>query len=378
MGRTILDKILYRLLCLKWHWELDCHYRKVLKLNDIISTNKEKENLWLQKWGGYKVPISPLQYRVFRKYIGDDINIVPEEVIHLVIEPVLNSKMAAGFYGDKNFFEKILPPSYLPKTILRKIRGQFYDKDYKRVDLNESFIEGIINEVETKKLIIKPSVDGESGRGVHLFNYSDTDNCWKSNNKTLTTGYLQEEQGDDIIIQEAIEQHADIAQFNSSSVNTLRLAVYRSIKDDQCHIIGAIMRIGTHGSVVDNAHQGGCFVGINKNGKLKHTVCNQYGQMSQRFNGIDFNKDFYYPEWYSVTSFAKDICRRIVHHRLVALDIVVDITGTPKLIEYNVTPGTFSSWLFQYTTGPLFGDYTDEILEYCKLIGSKTPLYKLK
>ena len=109
MDRTIIDKILHRLLCLKWHRELDCHYKKVLKINNIVNSNKEKENLWLQKWGGYKVPISPLQYMVFRKYIGDDINIVPEEVIHLVIEPVLNSKMAAGFYGDKNFFEKILP-----------------------------------------------------------------------------------------------------------------------------------------------------------------------------------------------------------------------------------------------------------------------------
>ena len=328
--------------------------------------------------GGYKVPISPLQYRVFRKYIGDDINIVPEEVIHLVIEPVLNSKMAAGFYGDKNFFEKILPPSYLPKTILRKIRGQFYDKDYKRVDLNKPFIEGIINEVVTKKLIIKPSVDGESGRGVHLFNYSEKDKCWKSNGKILTSGYLAEEQGDDIIMQEAVEQHADIAKFNSSSVNTLRLAVYRSIKDDQCHVIGAIMRIGTHGSIVDNAHQGGCFVGINKNGKLKHTVCNQYGQMSQRFNGIDFGQDFYYPEWNTVISFAKEVCSRIVHHRLVALDIVVDKNGTPKLIEYNITPGSFSSWLFQYSVGSAFGDYTDEILEYCKEITKKTPLYRLK
>lgn len=319
-----------------------------------------------------------MQYRVFRKYIGDDINIVPEEVIHLVIEPVLNSKMAAGFYGDKNFFEKILPPSYLPKTILRKIRGQFYDKDYKRVDLNESFIEGIINEVETKKLIIKPSVDGESGRGVHLFNYSTKDKCWKSNDKILTSDYLTKEQGDDIIMQEAVEQHADIAKFNTSSVNTLRLAVYRSIKDDQCHIIGSIMRIGTYGSIVDNAHQGGCFIGINKNGKLNHLVCNQYGQTNKTFNGIDFSKDFYYPEWNSVTLFAKDVCKRIVHHRLVALDVVVDIEGKPILIEYNVIPGTFSSWLFQYTAGSVFGDYTEEILKHCKQITNKTPLYKLK
>ena len=43
---------------------------------------------------------------MFRKYIGDNIDIIPEEVSHLLIEPILNSKIAAGFYGDKNFFEK--------------------------------------------------------------------------------------------------------------------------------------------------------------------------------------------------------------------------------------------------------------------------------
>lgn len=374
----IIDKVLHRLLCIKWHWELDRQYRNVLKLNNISDTDKVKEKAWLQKWGGYKIPISALQYRVFRHYIGDDINIVPEEVIHLVIEPVLNSKMTAGFYGDKNFFEKILPPSYLPKTILRKIRGHFYDKEYKPISLTNSYIDEIIQQVETRKIIIKPSVDGESGRGVMLFNYSDSEKCWRSNDIILSTEFLMEKQSDDIIVQEAIEQHIDIAKFNVSSVNTLRLAVYRSVKDEQCHVIGAIMRIGNHGSVVDNAHQGGCFIGINKNGKLKHMVCNQYGQTSQTFNGIDFGQDFYYPEWDTVISFAKDVCTRIVHHRLVALDIFVDKNGTPKLIEYNITPGTFSSWLFQYSVGSVFGDYTDEILEYCKEIMSKTHLYRLK
>ena len=59
MDRTIIDKILHRLLCLKWHRELDCHYKKVLKTNNIVNSNKEKENLWLQKWGGIKYLFHP-------------------------------------------------------------------------------------------------------------------------------------------------------------------------------------------------------------------------------------------------------------------------------------------------------------------------------
>lgn len=330
--------------------------------------------------GGYKVPISPLQYRVFRHYIGDNINIVPEEVIHLVIEPILNSKMTAGYYADKNFFDKILPKAYQSQTILRRIRGRFYDGDYNIITINESALTHRLNDLGFKKIIVKPTVDGESGRGVMLFEFSDSLGCWKSKHdgSTLTAEFLTKKIGDDFILQEAIEQHSDIAKFNSSSVNTLRLAVYRSVKDEQCHIIGAIMRIGSHGSIVDNAHQGGCFVGIDKDGKFGKVVCNQYGQIKQVFNDIDFNDDYYYPKWDSVIPFAKDICKRIIHHRLVALDIVVDINGNPKLIEFNIIPGTFSSWLFQYTVGSVFGDYTEEILEYCKQITKKTPLYRLK
>ena len=74
------------------------------------------------------------------------------------------------------------------------------------------------------------------------------------------------------------------------------------------------MRIGGKGSVVDNAHAGGCYVGINQDGTFCHEV--------------------------------------------------LDKDSNPHLIEFNCM--YYSSWLFQYTTGPAFGPFTQEILEYCK------------
>lgn len=47
-----------------------------------------------------------------------------------------------------------------------------------------------------------------------------------------------------IIVQEAVMQHEYINQFCDSSVNTLRLSLYKRIKDDKCHVTAAIMRIG--------------------------------------------------------------------------------------------------------------------------------------
>lgn len=288
MNRVIIDKLLHRLLCIKWHNELDTQYAKIIKMNNIKGGGKVHENLWYDKWSQYNVKISPLQYRVFRNYIGDNINIVPEEVCHLIIEPILNSKLASGYYGDKNLFEKILPPSYMPRTLFRKIRGHFYDSEYNPLFLDEKSLRTILERF--KRIVLKPAVDGESGRGVMVFVYSESKKNWVEfhSDYILSVDFLKNKLGDDIIVQEAIEQHYDIAKFNKTSVNTLRLSVYRSVKDDKCHVMGAIMRIGATGSIVDNAHAGGCFVGIDNNGHFHHNVLNQYGEIYNNFNGIDF------------------------------------------------------------------------------------------
>ena len=55
------------------------------------------------------------------------------------------------------------------------------------------------------------------------------------------------------------------------------------------------MRIGGKDSVVDNAHTGGCFVGIHEDGSFGHKVFDQYGRCRTVFNNIDFTVDYKYP-----------------------------------------------------------------------------------
>lgn len=173
--------------------------------------------------------------------------------------------------------------------------------------------------------------------------------------------------GTDFIIQEFLEQHEAINHFCSTSVNTLRLTLYRSVKNDECVIPSAIMRIGNNGSVIDNAHAGGCYVGIEiETGKLKHEVLDQYGRRYSNFNHINFTIQQQIPAelWTKVLDFAKTIGTYIPHHRLLALDLMIDKDGNPRVVEYNVEH--YSMWLFQFTVGPAFGKYTNEIIEYCK------------
>lgn len=173
--------------------------------------------------------------------------------------------------------------------------------------------------------------------------------------------------GTDFVLQEAVQQHDDLSQFCSTSVNTIRVATYRSVKTEEVSVTATIMRIGKLGQCVDNAHAGGCFIGINpRNGKLKNYVCNQFGNKQKEWNGICFDRQEYFiPCWDKILEFAKYIGEQNPHCRLLALDLTLDKNGIPKLIEYNVN--SFSYWLFMFSGQLPFGEFTDEIIEYCKV-----------
>ena len=363
------------------HKSLEVQYRKILSINHIPNEEVEGEKLWIKKWSQLGLKVSPVQYRVFSHYIGPNLNIVPEEVSHYCIEPILNDRVTSAYYRDKNCFDKILPSTFLPKTILRRIRGFYYDSAYNNIVINDMLLEELLMSSSNQRVIIKPCIDSSSGNGVKMFHQFNKNGkvCWQNvqDGKEVLNIQFLANYGSDFIIQEAIEQHPYISQFNDSSVNTVRLAIYRSVIDNECHVLGTIMRIGGKGSVVDNIHAGGYRIGINLDGSFCKELCNQYGQKVHVFNDIDFSQDYKYPNWADVIMFAKQVGQKLLHQRLVALDIALDKQGSPVLIEYNCNIGSFSTAPFQFTLSPAFGKYTDEIIEYCKEIISKSSIYKI-
>lgn len=354
--------------CLYWYRQRkhEKFYHRVLHINGIKDVEVKGEKEWLKRWSQFGIKAKPTQYRVFRQYIGDDINIVPEDICHDYIETILNPMRFRGYYADKNVFDKLFPKGYFPKTLLRKMCGFYYDNAYLPLSMTEEKLLCCLNDSPTDRIIIKPSVDGMSGRGVEAFIRMGGNNNWiNSEGTSLDLKYLEFHFGRDFIIQECVEQSEYISQFNPSSVNTLRLSMYRSVKDNKCHITGAIMRIGGKGSVVDNAHAGGCYIGIHSDGSFCKEVLDQFGVKRTVFNGIDFSIGSYvYPNWDKVIEFGKSVGQYVPHHRLIALDIVLDKNNNPHLIEFNIE--AYSSWLFQYTIGTAFGKFTDEIIDYCK------------
>lgn len=340
-------------------------YKNLLRRNNVPNKPYPNESEWVEKWSVLG-KANPIYFRLFSHYIGNDINIIPEDICHNIVEPILDPIRYVPYYSDKNIFDRLFRPGTLPKTIFRKMRGFYYDEQYNSIKLSEDCaLYNILQSSGCNKIIIKPSVGSSSGNGIKLFEKKDNEWIEFGGDSQLSLAYLNTNYGDDIVVQECVEQAEFMSYFNPTSVNTLRLTLYRSVKTNECHIPSAIIRIGANGSLVDNAHAGGGCVGIKvEDGTLCNKVLNQYGESQTEFNGIDFTKEHKIPNWDKVVDFAKYIGQNVPHHRLLALDIMIDKSGTPRLIEFNCDD--YGMWVFQFTIGPALGECTDEIIEYCK------------
>lgn len=182
----------------------------------------------------------------------------------------------------------------------------------------------------------------------------------------LTEELLRKVMPSNFIIQECLQQSEFMARLCPTSVNTIRVAVYKSVVSNEVVVLNCILRIGNNGALVDNAHAGGCFIGVDSDGCLGKYLCNQYGERFTVFNGIDFaGGDFHIPRFDRVLEFSRNIGECVPHLRLLQLDVAIDKEDKPVLIEYNIHG--FAPWVYQFAIGPAFGGYTDEIIDYCRL-----------
>ncbi len=332
-------------------------YKSYLERNPKLGLPVKGEKEWIAKWKKYDKNISPLSYRIFSRYIGPDINILPMEVCVNLIEPILTPNIYASFYWDKNSFGLLWQKDCMPQTFIHNINGKYYDRDYNP-------IKGSIDtHILSDEVIIKPSLEC-SGRGVMLFRKKDNVFINKDD-EILSLLYLDRVYKRDFLIQERFAQSDYLSQFNSSSLNTLRISTYRDVKTGEFKYLRSFLRIGADGSIVDNAHAGGRFIGIDDNGKLGNYLCDQFGVKYILHNGIDFSQnEFVIPNYEDVKKFSIEVSKKFIHHSLLALDIILDKNNNPKLLEVNIQG--FGGWAFQFTSGTCFREYTDDILEYCK------------
>lgn len=327
------------------------HHRWLLRHNGFPNRPAEGEAAYIAQWRQLQKHVEPYSYRLFSHFCGPTPDIIPEDVMHSTIELCLNPRDQWDIYEDKNNFARYLSPDLLPRAVASRQAGS---PTQWHCDLHSI----------SRPLILKPSVGTSCGESIMRFDKHGSE--WVSAEGTLLTEGFLLSYGPDWVLQEAVAQHPDLAQFCQTAVCTVRVVTYRSVADEVPHLTAAVLRVGPSGAVVDNIVAGGRFLGVNPvDGSIKGPFISRFGQRTDVCNGVNIAAGRYcIPCWDGVVALALHVASRIVPHRLLALDITVNAAGKPVLVEYNI--GGFTTYLFHFTGQTVLGSYTREVIAHCR------------
>ena len=332
---------------------------KTLASVKVISPEKIEYHILLWEKLGSRPNLK--WYKVFASINGnDDSDYVTEVDYYNKIELILNNRTFSEAYCDKNSYHNYIDNNLLPEVYLRNIQGVYYNSNYKVIQKFENF-NGIIPH-ESDKVVVKISVDSGGGKRVELFKKNG--NNWENvKGDLLTRKYLEKKFIRNFIIQEYIHQHEYYSLLNSSSVNTVRIFTYRSVVTNEIIPLQSVLRVGMPGAIVDNQASGGIACGIKEDGSLNPFAINKKGNIFYEINGIpicDLAPVYQYNE---IVKNARELAGKYYYHRLIGFDFSVNNLGEVKLIEINNRNNEIN--FYQMNNGPLFREYTNEIIDYC-------------
>ncbi len=280
----------------------------------------------------------------------EDAAYVPENIWHIYMEPVLNQKSYAKANNDKNLFHCTPFRHLYPTTFLHVIQGICYDPNFNPINHKNSL--NLIPSIA--KLVVKKSIDSGGGKGVTFYN---------SVSEVGDFNQLRKLHGENFIVQEKERQHEWFARFNPSSLNTIRVVTYRSVVDEKIYILQTLLRMGKNGSMVDNQSSGGIACGIDKTGKLNSWGTDKLSNRYYSSNSVIFSETGRIPNFEKMSSVCIEIAKTRFHERVLVFDTWQDTNNQIRLTEINnINIGIED---LQKNNGPMFGEFTREVIEYC-------------
>ena len=303
-----------------------------------------------------------------------DVDIVPSNIYYSAIETALNNRIFGVSFEDKARIDWINGYDNVPRIFARNINGVYYDSTQKEISRNLVNLHNLLKEEQI--VVVKKTIESHGGKGVILFDCAADGVLRNSEGDVLSLNYLEELYEQDFLIQQFIEQHPFYKQLNPSSLNTLRVVTYRSVTDNQIHVLYSFLRVGAQGSRIDNVSMGGLFLCLREDGYFVDFGLRKGGEKVLELDGFPpFSQMERLYKIDEVWKMAKDIAARHVYSRLLAFDMTVDKNGKVVHIETNTSDIGMEG--IQYAIGPMFHKFTDEVIDYCKEKLKKVTLYKL-
>lgn len=297
-------------------------------------------------WRNYGVRPRKMWYDLYcYKDNAYDPRYIPEDLYWRRIYPTLNKTEFRQAYTDKCFYQHLFHDLKQPRTIIRSSNHCLYNANG---DLISSMQAKTLLNAESR-FIVKPSIHSGEGTDILFFD--------QDKKNSLSLDQLMKHYRTDYIVQELVTQHPCLDSIHASSLNTIRIISF--LFRGEVHISSAILRMGTHGSQLDNISAGGIACPILIDGSLSERAISRNSQWITRHPGGAVFQDIEVPSYERVIELVNTAHKRIPHFRLIGWDFAIDQQGEPVLIEYNGAPG-----MNQLSCGPLFGDQTEAVLNY--------------
>jgi hypothetical protein len=173
---------------------------------------------------------------------------------------------------------------------------------------------------------------GQAGTGVHRYRADDISD-WDGFHRELV------ERGE-LLIEEVIAQHPDLAAVCPGTVNTTRVTAF--FDGDRTHILAMAQKFG-RGAVSDQMTFGGFYTMLDDDGHAVGPGYDSHGHVHERHPDSQFRiADFQLPMMDEVRSFVDEIARVVPKVQYVGWDIVVTPTG-PVLVEGNWGAGVYEN-----------------------------------
>ena len=185
---------------------------------------------------------------------------------------------------------------------------------------------------ERQGTIVTKEPVGQAGTGVHRYHAAEIED-WDAFHRGLL------ERGE-LLIEEVIVQHADLAAVCPGTVNTTRVTAF--FDGEKTHILAVAQKFG-RGAVSDQMTYGGFYTMLDDDGHSVGAGYDSHGHIHEFHpeSGVRI-ADFQLPLMDQVVAFVDQVARVVPQIQYVGWDIVVTPDG-PVLVEGNWAAGVYEN-----------------------------------
>ena len=300
-------------------------------------------------WGKYVKYDFGLNYHRIAA-LNNPIESLPYIVSDSVLYPLLINKLNPENYyrvlANKGLYNTIFSDVRRPNEIIRNVNGNYLDSNNDLLT-EDAAIDKILS--LNSPFIIKKSTYTYGGLGVKVI---------KEYEKALIKQHFEHFKKD-FVVQELLQQSQQTARFNPTSLNTFRILTL--LLNGKLTVLGAWMRCGAKGALVDNLTSGGMAACILSNGRFSFATNLSIPKIEYSPTGLKF-EDCRIEHFDRIIEKAIQLHKRIPVIVMAGWDFALDVNDEPVFIEANLRhPDT---WPWQMTQGPIFGDRLQEVLDY--------------